>query len=267
MKLAASNIGWCADRDDEILRVMAESGFSGLEIAPTRLFPESPYNHLEQAAGFARRIQAEYGLQICSMQSIWYGMEQRIVDSDDNRRELLEYTEKALRFAEAVGCRNLVFGCPRNRVYSGPEDFPVLEDFLLQCAEMAETHHAVIALEANPPIYHTNYINTTAQALELIKRINHQALKLNLDFGTVIENGEDLDWVTEGGSVINHVHISEPLLVQIKERRIHEELLQKLGSIGYQGFVSIEMNSKGNILDAIAYLGGFAKRSDAMQEK
>ena len=263
MKLAASNIGWTADRDDKILRFISDRGFSGLEIAPTRLFPEKPYDALSHAAEFARWVKAEYGLQICSMQSIWYGMAQRIIDSAQSRRELLDYTGKALQFADAVVCRNLVFGCPRNRVFEKPEDIPVLEDFLLLCADLAEKHGAVIALEANPPIYNTNFLNTTTQALELIKRLDHPALKLNLDFGTVIENGETLDWIGEDGGIINHVHISEPKLVQIKERREHTELLKKLKSTGYSGFISIEMGSDCNILDAVAYLSKIAENSAA----
>lgn len=261
MNLAASNICWPADRDDEVLRFMADRGFSGLEIAPTRLFPGRPYDMLSQSAGFAAEMKAEYGFQICSMQSVWYGMRQRIVDSDDSRRELLGYTEKALCFADAAGCRNLVFGCPRNRAYEKPEDIPVIEDFLLRCADLAEKHSAVIALEANPPIYNTNYLNKTAQALELIKRLDHPALRLNLDFGTVIENSEDLDWIPEDGCYINHVHISEPNLVQIRKRPEHIKLLKLLRDIGYSGFVSIEMGSEGNILKAADYLCGVAEKA------
>ena len=254
MKLAASNIGWPVERDDEVLRFMADRGFTGLEIAPTRLFADDPYDKLAQAADYAQNIKAEYGLQICSMQSIWYGMPQRIIDSEKSRRLLLDYTEKALRFADAVECRNLVFGCPRNRAYEKSDDIPVLEDFLLRCACLAEKHGAVIALEANPPIYNTNYINKTVQALEMIKHLAHPALKLNLDIGTVIENSEVLDWISEDGSLINHVHISEPKLVQINERPEHSLLIRKLNDIAYPGFVSIEMGSKGDIFEAVGYL-------------
>ncbi len=258
VKLAASNIGWSSDLDNDVFRFMADKGFTGLEIAPTRLFPEHPYDELERASAFARELKSEYGFKIVSMQSIWYGMQQRIVDSEDSRRALFKYTEKALRFADAVGCRNLVFGCPRNRSYDKPEDIPVLENFLLRCADKAAMHEAVIALEANPPIYNTNFINKTTQAVELIKRLAHPALKLNLDFGTVVENCEALDWISGYGNVINHVHISEPNLVQIKKRLGHEELLKKLCCAGYAGYVSIEMGSKGDIFAAVSYLSGIA---------
>ena len=109
MKLAASNIGWSAGSDDEVMHYMTDRGFTGLEIAPTRLFPDSPYDSIALASDFAEKVKTEYGFSICSMQSIWYGMRQRIIDSETSRNELFAYTEKALRFAEAVGCSNLVF--------------------------------------------------------------------------------------------------------------------------------------------------------------
>lgn len=260
VKLSASNIAWGAERDDEVLRFMADHGFIGLEIAPTRLFPDDPYDKAGLAAEYAEKVKTEYGLGICSMQSIWYGMSEKIVASEESRRVLLEYTKKALCFAEKIGCGNLVFGCPRNRSFETEDDIPVLEEFLLRCAESAAEHGAVIALEANPPIYNTNYINRTEQAVELVRRISHPALKINLDFGTVIENAEGLDRIPEYCSVFSHVHISEPKLVQIRKRPEHSKLLRMLSEAAYDGFVSIEMGSQGNILDAIDYLSSIAEQ-------
>lgn len=38
MKLSISNIGWDAEQDEAVYRLMGAYGFSGLEIAPTRIF-------------------------------------------------------------------------------------------------------------------------------------------------------------------------------------------------------------------------------------
>ena len=255
MKLAASNIGWPGEQDEQVLSRMAEAGFAGLEIAPTRLFPERPYERLREAADYAAQIRRRYGLSICSMQSIWYGQPGRIVESEESRERLLDYTRQAVRFADAMDCRNLVFGCPRNRTIDRPEDAETVEQFLLQCAEAAGAYGVVVALEANPPIYQTNFINTTAQAVALLRKLRHPFLKLNLDFGTVIENGEALDWIPAEGELIHHVHISEPRLAPIRERKEHGTLLRLLEERGYEGFVSIEMGSREpQILPAIRYL-------------
>ena len=73
MKISASDIGWKSEYDEQMYNLMADKGIQGLEIAPTRIFPEDPYSHREQAAKWARALKADFGLAVSSMQSIWYG--------------------------------------------------------------------------------------------------------------------------------------------------------------------------------------------------
>lgn len=243
MKLAASNIGWTRAEDGYMLRRLRELGYTGLEIAATRVFPENPYEKLREAREFSRRLREEHGLQVCSLQSIWYGKGQRIAQSEENRLFLLDYTRRAAAFAREMGCGNLVFGCPRNRSLESPEEAPILEEFLWRCAEAAAEYEVVVAVEANPPIYHTNYLNTTSLALALVKKLEHPFLRLNLDLGTVIENGESLDWLETGLPLVHHVHVSEPMLLPLRPRAQREELLEKLRRLGYEGYVSAEMGN------------------------
>ena len=161
---------------------------------------------------------------------------------------LLEYTKRAIRFADAIECRNIVFGCPRNRVIKNDGEKHIVEEFLLKCAEESAKYGIVIAVEANPPIYQTNYLNSTYQVLDLIKRKNHPSLKLNLDCGTIIENGEKLNLIFEDTYLISHVHISEPELVIIKKREIHRAIVEHLRG-QYHHFISIEMQQQKNIDD------------------
>ena len=96
-------------------------------------------------------------------------------------------------------------------------------------------------MEANPPIYNTNYINDTASALELIKEVDSKGFLLNLDMGTMIENKEDVSVLADNVKYINHVHISEPGLRPVEKREIHKELYDVLKKEAYQGYISIEM--------------------------
>ena len=118
MKLSVSNIAWGPESDAAMYPVLAEKGYQGLEAAPTRLFPQRPYDHLEQAAAFRARLQADYGLCIPSIQSIWYGRTEELFSGAEARAALLDYTQAAIRFAAALGCGNLVFGSPKNRARS-----------------------------------------------------------------------------------------------------------------------------------------------------
>ena len=134
-----------------------------------------------------------------------------------------------------------MFGCPRNRnVPEGhrPEEAELFFAKLAMQAERCGTH---LALEANPPIYNTNYLNTTREALDLAKHINLPGLTVNLDLGTMIQNGERLRDFAQDLKYVSHIHVSEPGLAPPQERPMHRELAMMLNAVGYQGFVSLEM--------------------------
>lgn len=257
MRLSVSNIGWDAAYDESMYAFLQQQGFCGLEIAPSRIFSQQPYQQLEQAKMFANDIQQKYDLQICSMQSIWYGKTQKIVESESAREELFRYTKQAIAFAVAVGCQNLVFGCPKNRVVSDAKEKSVIVDFLIRLADEAFEKGVVIALEANPQIYNTNFVNTTQEAVELVKRVGHPALKINLDIGTIVSNNEDLNILADNIGMISHVHISEPFLRPLEHRTLHREVKEILESGGYEKYVSLEMGKQDDMRflhDAITYM-------------
>lgn len=252
MQLAISNIGWEKDQDNKVYNMMHDYGFEGLEIAPTRIFPDKPYEHLKEAASWSEQLLKDHQLVVPSMQSIWYGRTEKIFGSLEERNILLEYTKKAIDFAGSIGCRNLVFGCPRNRALpEGKSDDNAL-DFFHELGEYALTKNTVIGMEANPPMYNTNYINDTASAIDLIKRVNSKGFLLNLDVGTIIANNENLDILRDNLRLVNHVHISEPGLKPIEERELHSSLVKMLKKAEYCGFVSIEMGK----VDSLSIIEG-----------
>lgn len=247
MKLSISNIGWAKENDPAIYERMRELGYEGLEIAPTRIFPEHPYDRLEEAGAWAERLKAEDGFAVPSMQSIWYGRSEKLFGTDEERAALAEYTKKAIDFAETIGCRNLVFGCPRNRNMPEGADADIAIEFFRKMGEYAAKHNTVIGMEANPPIYNTNYVNDTKAALDLIEKVGSKGFKLNLDVGTMIANKEDVSVLAGREHLINHVHISEPGLKPIEQRGLHNALSELLNDFGYNGFVSIEVGKQENV--------------------
>ncbi len=237
MKLSISNIAWTADKDLQVYELMKEKNFIGLEIAPTKIFPKAPYSQLENAASWKNNLPFE----ISSMQSIWYGRTEKIFGSSEERKILLNYTKEAIDFAEILDCKNLVFGCPKNRNLPEGTDKNIGVKFFQNIAEYALKHKTVIGMEANPTIYNTNYINETSAALDLISEVNSDGFKLNLDIGTMIQNSESAEILRGKVNLINHVHVSEPFLKPIQKRKVHGELAEILKSEGYKNFISIEM--------------------------
>ncbi|WP_287647128.1 sugar phosphate isomerase/epimerase [Bacteroides sp.] len=255
MRLSISNIAWRGNNDLFMYEILRSYGYQGLEIAPTRIFMEHPYSHRAEAKHWATELKNEYGLKISSIQSIWYGRQEKIFETENERRILVNYTKKAILFAESIGCKNIVFGCPRNRDTDNiTGNMSIAIDFFKELGDYAIKHNTIVAIEANPLIYNTRFINTTEQAVELIYKVSSEGVKLNVDLGTIIYNKEDIRYLRQVAEVINHIHISEPNLNIIERRDMHKQLFALLKDIDYQHFVSIEMGNKDSIEDVVRVL-------------
>lgn len=257
MKLSISNIAWSADKDYQMYRILSDRKFRGLEIAPTRIWTDVPYDHLSEAKEYSVMLLRDFGLEVSSMQSIWFGITDNIFASEECRQRLIEYTKKAIRFAEIINCGNLVFGCPKNRNKAMENKEEEVYSFFKTIGDFAYEHQTRIALEANPTIYNTNFINTTDEAFSFVRKINSKGLLVNYDLGTCIVNDENLSSLEKNMEYVNHIHISEPNLELIEKRKIHKDLAKLLKNNKYNGYVSLEMKKQDNInilIDAIEYI-------------
>ena len=111
-QLAISNIAWQKDEDETVYAAMQQAGFTGLELAPTRIFSEAPYENLTSALLFGGYLKNRWGFSVPSLQSIWYGQKGNIFNPAD-AEPLLDYTAQAFQFAHSLNCPSLVFGCPK----------------------------------------------------------------------------------------------------------------------------------------------------------
>lgn len=141
-----------------------------------------------------------------------------------------------------------MFGSPKNRALPDVSDRSLWEqgiDFFRELGSYAREKNTAVGMEANPAIYDTNYINTTQEAVSLIREVGSAGFLLNLDAGAMIENREPVESLTGSARLINHVHISEPFLKPVStdsgRRAFHGELAAFLRENGYQGYVSVEM--------------------------
>ena len=263
MKFAVSNIAWSPAEDSSMYELLSEERLA-LEIAPTRIFPrgdsgssgrmEGPYDRIREAADWAKDLYSKYGIRVVSMQSVLNGVKANMFGSKEENRFLRNYLKSAVDFAAAVQCGNLVFGCPLNRRI--PDEYPTENagkaavSFFGELAVYAAQQGTCISMEANPAAYHTDFINYTAQAFDLVRCVAREAgkeassaFKVNLDLSTILMNGEDIyELLTEENiALVNHVHFSEPHLRVIRQRREHSEIIRLLEDAGYDRYISLEM--------------------------
>lgn len=249
MKLSVSNIAWTAQEDITMYSFLQNEQINALEIAPTRIFPENPYEKLREASIFRKFLSEKFALSISSIQSIWFGRKEKLFSTKEERDFLLEYTKKAILFAEQLQCGNLVFGCPKNRVLPVDKSSNDIIPFFRELGEFAQAHHTCIGIEANPPIYGTNFLNTTIETFDFVSRVDSSGVKVNLDVGAMLYNQEQPELIKNCIPYISHIHISEPNLEMVQNREFHHRLANILRNEKYSGYISLEMK---NLKDEIS---------------
>lgn len=254
MKLAASNIAWAPEARLAAYRVLAAEGFEGLEIAPGLYFAGSADPFLPGEAEVAARLaeSAAAGLALCSMQALLFGVEGAALFGGPEALARLEAgMRRAIALAGRLAIPNLVFGSPRQRAV--PEGMAMADALDAAAAVFARLGDAardagtVIAMEANPPEYGTNFLTGVDQALAFVQRFDHPGIRLILDVGALHMTGDfaRLDAVVAAAAPwLSHVHMSEPHLAPAPaETGQAVAVLQALARAGYGGWVSIEMKA------------------------
>lgn len=254
MRLAVSNIAWRLEEADAALDCLQALGVAGLEIAPGLTFPgepdpvrPSPSAVDAWTVGLERR-----GLTLASMQSLLFGRtEAALFGDDDGRRAFEAGLEAAIDLAARLDCPNLVLGSPAARRIPNGMDARTAEAIALEvigrlgdrCSQVG----SILSLEPNPAIYGTNFLNTWGETLAFVRTLDHPAVRLNLDIGALIVNGETeavIDSLPLAIDRIGHVHISEPgLAAAPADPAALSPLFAALQRQGHDGWVSIEMRS------------------------
>lgn len=261
MNLSISNIAWNANEDSNIYELMRKYGFKGVEIAPTRFFSENPYDtNISDIKTVKSNIDKE-NLQIVAMQSILFGHpEFKLFGNDGQREELYDYLENAIKFASILESKILVFGSPKNRIYEDKSrDYDIAVSFFREIGCCALKNNVKLCIEPNPKEYNTNFINTTSEGYELVRKVNNEGFGLHVDTGTIFINNEDFSILEKVAEYISHLHLSEPFLDLIRKENVekYNKISNILKKIGYNKWVSIEMkktsdyNNYSNIENAL----------------
>ena len=216
MKFAVSNIAWPQEQDEAVAAVLDEHGVAGIEVAPTKLWPQ-PLQASDSDINTVRRFWSDRGIAIVAAQSLLFGKpELTIFDSEDTRAATLEYLVGIVRLCAKLGAGALVFGSPKNRrVGSLPTDeaMRTAVEFFTRLGEAAASAGTCIVMEANPPVYGADFITRAADAIELVERVNHPGFRLHLDTGCMTLAGDPIaDTFGRGSHLMKHFHVSEPNL-------------------------------------------------------
>lgn len=249
MKVAISNIAWHPGQDAAVADLLAALGIGGVEIAPTAIW-EQPTRCDRSELDAYRAWWSDRGIQIVAIQALLYGQPDLLVFGDARtRKRTLAYLQEMIRVAARLGARAMVFGSPSNRLRADVDSLRALEIAAEMFHTLGETAHRAgtrLCIEANAPAYGCDFIQTTAEAIELVRQVDHPGFRLHLDTSTMVLNGEDYGAVIAAGAPLAaHFHVSEPHLERVGENGSidHEQVATALRASGYSHWVSIEMSA------------------------
>jgi len=247
VKLAVSNIAWPRDQDAAVADILNEHGVAGVEVAPTKVWPQPLAATTAEIAAY-RQSWADRGISIVAAQALLFGKpELTIFESAATRAATLEYLAGIVRLCAELGAGSLVFGSPKNRRVGSllaDEAGRIAVEFFTRLGASAANAGTCIVMEANPQAYGTDFVTRAAEAIELVERVNHPGFRLHLDTGCMTLAGDSLaDTFARGGRWLNHFHVSEPNLDPPGSSGTvdHAAFASALRASAYPGWVSLEM--------------------------
>lgn len=262
MKFGISNIAWDVKCNDYIFKVMQENGFTGLEIAPSKIcenFPEVTPQEIEKI----NTMMTQYGFEIPSMQALLFGTTDLYLFQNEQRRHnMMQHLQKCVDLCSEIHCENMVFGSPKNRIYSDyASDYDIAIAFFSELGDYCNLKGVTISIEANPAIYGGNFLLNTKESYDFVSRVDHQNIKMQLDLGAIIANDETIADIEQYFDKIVHVHLSRPGLKFDQRPEFDLILFQLLKRLDYQGYLSIEMlsNNVREVKNAIEYVCSIVK--------
>lgn len=169
------------------------------------------------------------------------------VGPDTHHDAILQRADLALGRAKECGSKNIVFGSGGSRAIPDGFDRDRAKaqhiDLCRKIAPLAEKHGVTLAVE---PLNRgeTNFINSLADGVEIIRAVNNPWFKLQCDIYHMLKEGENPDEIVKYGQYITHCHVAE------KESRTapgvkgddFRPYFRALKQIKYKGGLSLECN-------------------------
>ena len=245
MKLSVSNIAWSKHDDADVLDLLRSEQVSGIEIAPTKIWPGWEGVNKQSVDSYRSFLEGE-GFVVPALQAILYGKPELQVFDPNSHHDFLEHFALVADLAVDLGAKVLVFGSPKNRrrgQLAPTEAMKRAINFFRLAGDVCSRAGCCLAIEHNPVEYGADFGTNVAEVIELVKGCGHDAVKLHLDSGGLYLCGSENSVSLRNVAPLSvHYHASEPMLAPLANGVIdHAKLIKELMAADFQGWVSIEM--------------------------
>jgi len=248
MKFALCNEMFQNRSMEEVCAIASRLGYHGLELAPFTLAARADAISTDQRRQIRQTVR-DYGLEVVGMHWLLAGttgLHMTTADKDI-RSKTGEYFGVLMELCRDVGGEVLVIGSPQQRnVAEGqtPEDaWRNAADLFGSLLDRAEKLGVILCLEPLAPV-ETNFINTVAEGLRMVREINHPRFKIHLDVKAMCSEKIPVPEIIRSVKIdeIGHVHVNdENLYGPGMGKTDYGPIAAALQEIGWDQWLSVEV--------------------------
>jgi sugar phosphate isomerase/epimerase len=228
-------------------KFIAELGYQGIEVAPFTLASRINEISPEQRRTLRQRA-ADHGLQILGLHWLLAKTTGLHLTSPDAsvRKATTDYLIDLAHACADLGGDILVFGSPAQRSLdastSRGEGFERAVEVFRGCVPVLEQRNVKLCLEPLTP-KETNFLNTCADAVELIDRVGSRSLRLHQDVKAMLTESEPIpELISRYADLVGHFHANDGnLLGPGMGPTEFDPIIRALVESNYSGWVSVEV--------------------------
>ncbi len=226
---------------------VAELGYRGLEIAPFTVLDSESVISARRTRELRQALEqsglATVGLHWLLAQTNGLGL----TDSRESvRRQTAEHLAKLAELCRELGGSMMVLGSPQQRSLA-PHLTPELgreyaADCLTRLLPVLEQQQVILAIEPLAPS-ETNFLNTAAEAMELVHQFESPWIQLHLDVKAMTAESTPIpELIRRHRSTLVHFHANDANLQGPGMGAIDfVPILRALQAIEYPGWISVEV--------------------------
>lgn len=248
MKLALCNEMFEGRPMAEVCSTAKRLGYDGIEIAPFTLAASADEIYAEQRKE-VRQVIADNGLETVGLHWLFAGPSGLHMTTKDNETwgRTRDYLSCLLDLCSDLGGKVLVLGSPKQRsIESGqtPEGaWKRAVELLSSVLDKAVELDLDICLE---PLStkETDFINTVAQGMQMVRQINHPNLKIHLDVKAMCSEAAPVPDIIRSVKAddIGHFHVNDSNLYGPGMGDVdYAPIAEAIKDVGWNKWLSVEV--------------------------
>ena len=246
MRLATSNIALPAFAHIDALAHLPKMGFTGLEVAPSRVWRDTWHGLGRAAVDAYRKAVEAAGLTVIGLHSLFFDHpDLGMFRGAEIRRRTLDFLVHLSGLCRDLGGKTLIYGSRTARTRGAltpAEAHAEAVDFMGELCRRIDGHGTCFCFEPLEKEV-ADFINSAYESLAVVEDVNDPGVGVQLDAKALVANGEaGPETFAAVRHHLVHFHANEPGLGVLGASGTvdHAAFGGCLRDVGYDGYVSNE---------------------------